>query len=83
MNPEIKLDEWPWAKPYVEIEGPDERSVKDTAVKLGLEWSQAKHGSVEVVYQAEYDVSDEDVNHMPIYRFEAALSPLFAKRKKS
>lgn len=55
---EIELDEWPWAKPYIEMEGPDEASLKDLAQKLGLDWSKACHGSVEIVYRGEYDVTD-------------------------
>src|SRR5438105_2447431 len=30
---EIVLDEWPWINPYIEIEGPTEASVEETAEK--------------------------------------------------
>lgn len=58
---EIELDEWPWIKPLAEIEGPDEASIREVAGKLGLDWDNALHGSVEVAYQAEYDVTDDDI----------------------
>jgi adenylate cyclase class 2 len=55
---EIELDEWPWAKPYIEIEGPDEKSLKELAQKLELDWARVCHGSVEVVYREEYYITD-------------------------
>lgn len=51
---EVVLDEWPWIKPYIEIEGPGEDHVKDTAARLGFEWSNAVFGQVTEVYQAQY-----------------------------
>ena len=57
---EIDLDEWPWIKPFVEIEAKDEASVWAAAQKLGLRKEDAKHGSVEIAYQAEYDVTEEE-----------------------
>lgn len=58
----IELDEWPWAKPYIEFEAPDGDSLKSLAKKLGLDWSLVCHGSVEIVYQAEYSVSDKEID---------------------
>ncbi len=77
---EIELDEWPWAKPYLEIEGPSEEAVKDLAVKLGLDWSQVLHGSVEVVYLAEYDVTEDEINSWPEIIFTEVPKDLAAKR---
>ena len=34
-NVEIDIDEWPWLKPYIEIEADGVESVKDFAAKLG------------------------------------------------
>lgn len=80
---QIELDEWPWVKPYLEIEGPDESSVKKVASQLGFDWSAAKHGSVEIVYQAEYDLGDEEINNIPIYRFSDPMPELLAKHRKA
>lgn len=78
---EIELDEWPWVKPYVELEGPDEATVRTAAEKLGLDWSQAKHGSVEVVYTAEYDVTDAEVDGWSEITFIPVPDWLEAKRR--
>ncbi len=67
---EIELDVWPWAAPYIEIEGPDEQSLKHLAEQLGLDWAAACHGSVEIVYQAEYDVTDEEIDDISHMTFE-------------
>lgn len=80
---EIELDEWPWIKPFLEIEGPDEQAVKGCAAKLGLDWSQACHGSVEVAYRAEYDVSDEDIDRAPLITFDTAVPEAFEQKRKS
>lgn len=57
---EVDLDEWPWIKPFVEIEGSNEQAVWSVARKLGLNPADATHGSVEIAYQAEYEVSEEE-----------------------
>jgi adenylate cyclase, class 2 len=51
---EIVLDEWPWLKPYIEIEASTESAVRDTAAQLGFDWDDAVFGDVMVAYRAEY-----------------------------
>ncbi|MDB5179303.1 MAG: uncharacterized protein JWN01_1246 [Patescibacteria group bacterium] len=51
---DIELDEWPWLKPYLEIEGSSEEELKNTARALGLDWSDAAFGDVMVAYRAQY-----------------------------
>lgn len=80
---EIELDEWPWAKPFVEIEGPDETSVKDLAAKLGLDWDTVCHGSAEIVYRAEYDITDEEFNNIPILTFDQPMPEILASRRRT
>ena len=79
---EIELDEWPWIRPFLEIEGPDESSVKEAAAKLGLDWKDALHGSVEIAYRAEYDVTDEEINQIPVINFGPAPGWLLERRRK-
>lgn len=50
----VELDEWPWLKPYIEIEGADEESIRTVAEKLGFDWSTAYFGSITVAYRVEY-----------------------------
>ncbi|MDB5161960.1 MAG: hypothetical protein JWM52_468 [Candidatus Saccharibacteria bacterium] len=51
---EIVLDEWPWINHYIEIEGPTEKHVEETAEKLGFNWSDAIFGSADVIYRLEF-----------------------------
>lgn len=78
---EIELDEWPWAKPYIEIEGPDESSLKDLAAQLGLDWEKVCHGSVEVVFQGEYDVTDQEFDDIPVITFEEPVPDWLSQRR--
>lgn len=79
---QIELDEWPWVNPFIEIEAPDEASLKNVAAKLGYDWKDALHGSVEIVYQAEYDVTEEEVDHWDEITFVQTPDWLEAKRVK-
>jgi len=78
---EIELDEWPWIKPYIELEGPDEASLKQVAQKLGLDWQDARPGTVAVAYQAEYDVSEDDVHRVQFVSFDTPRPATWEKRR--
>jgi adenylate cyclase class 2 len=75
---EIVLDEWPWLKPYIEIEGPSEQKVRDVAVQLDLDWSDALFGDVMVAYRAEYHhLTERDtVGNLAEVRFSDPLPGL-------
>ncbi|MEV0432081.1 class IV adenylate cyclase [Nocardia sp. NPDC050413] len=47
------LDTWPDLPTFLEIEGSDEPSVRRAAADLGLDYRQAKFGSVDTIYQSE------------------------------
>lgn len=72
---EIVIDEWPWAKPYIEIEGPTEESIKIVASKLGFNWADAKYGSVDTVYAAQYPKwsSEDTIGNVTEVKFDAPL----------
>lgn len=57
---EVMLDEWPWVKPYIEIEALNKNTVKEFSQKLGLHWPDAQFGSVTSVYQNEYGITREE-----------------------
>lgn len=59
---EVTIDTWPWIPTFVELEGSNEEKLKKVAVKLGLDWKRAMHGSVENAYQAYYNVSEEEID---------------------
>ena len=77
---EICIDTWPWLPTFIEIEGPSEESVWETADKLGFEKNQAKFGSVDTTYQHYYGVEPDIVNsHTPEIMFDMK-PPKWAKR---
>lgn len=80
---EIELDEWPWVAAFVEIEAATEQAVHDIAAKLGLDMATAVHGSVEIVYAAEYDVTDQDIYNCTNIAFGDVPEWLEAKRRQT
>lgn len=78
---EIEIDTWPWIPSFVEIEGKDEESVKKVSDCLGFNWNDAKHGSVENIYQEIFDVTEEDVDAWNTIVFSPVPDWLEAKRK--
>ena len=68
---EICIDTWPWLPTFIEIEGPSEESVWDTAEKMGLKREKAKFGSVDSTYRHYYGVDEDIVNlHTPKILFD-------------
>ncbi|WP_327676341.1 class IV adenylate cyclase [Kitasatospora sp. NBC_00458] len=47
------FDTWPDLATFVEIEGPDEASVRQAAALLELDYSEARFGSVDEIYKSE------------------------------
>lgn len=81
---EVVLDEWPWIDPFVEIEGPTEEAVRETAAKLGFVWDDALFGGVATVYLDKYKNMGEPADaaliinrKTPIIRFEDPVPELF------
>lgn len=56
---EVVLDEWPWLKPYIEIEGPSKEALQRVAAQLGFKWDDAVYGSVTSAYRHEYAIDHE------------------------
>lgn len=80
---EICIDTWPWLPTFVEVEGPSEKAVWDTAEKLGLKREKAKFGSVDSTYQYYYGVEEDVVNlHTPKITFEMEPPEWARKRIK-
>lgn len=70
---EVMLDEWPWLKPYIEIEGGSEAAIRQVAERLGFDWEQALFGDVMVAYRTQYPhlQLDDTVGDLPEVRFDA------------
>lgn len=69
---EVTLDEWPFLKSFVEIEGVSEAMVHRVAEKLGFEYDQAVFGAVDVMYMRQYPhlTADRINNQTPLILFE-------------
>jgi len=78
---EVEIDTWPWIPSFVEIESSDEASLQRVAQKLGLDYEEALFGSVEIAYQAVYDVTEAEVNDWGTIVFSDVPNWLEAKRK--
>lgn len=75
---EVVLDEWPWLDPYIEIEAATEREVREIALRLSLDWSEAKFGDVMVAYRDQYPCLKETqtVGKVPEVLFDTPLPDL-------
>ncbi|MBI2065577.1 MAG: CYTH domain-containing protein [Candidatus Zambryskibacteria bacterium] len=78
---EVTIDTWPWIPPFVEIEGTLEEDLKAVARKLRLDWNTALYGSVEVAYQAMYDVTENEVDSWENITFSPVPDWLEVKRR--
>ena len=60
---DIMLDEWPFVKPFVELELVEgsRNALKELAEQLGLRFEDAQEGSVIPVYMSEYNVTAQDI----------------------
>ena len=83
---EIRFDERPWLKPYLEIDGPSESAIRDVAARLGFPWSQAVFGSATMLYASEYpgirlDLR-ESIDQIPEMIFGKPLPSWLEERRK-
>lgn len=68
---EICLDTWPGLKPICEIEGPNEKVVKQVSAKLGFDWEKAIFGSADIIYLQELGIPKNIINfHTPQITFK-------------
>lgn len=63
------FDTWPGLPTFVEIEGPDEASVRHAAALLELDYSKARFGSVDEIYRSE---AGRDILAEPTLLFSTA-----------
>ena len=63
---EVTIDEWPFLRPFVEVEGQSEESVKQVSEKLGFDYAQALFGAVDILYIRQYPhLTKERINQAP------------------
>lgn len=77
---EIVLDEWPWLKPYIEIEGESEEELQSITKLLGFKWGEAVFGGVMRAYRVEYPRTspDDAIGKLAEVRFNTPI-PDFLK----
>ena len=80
-NSDVTIDTWPWVPSFVEIESHTEGEIREIANILELKWSSALHGSVEVVYQRYFDVTEAEVDNWETITFIPVPKWLENKRK--
>lgn len=80
---EIMLDEWPWLKPYIEVEGSSETQVKAVAAKLGFDWQMAVFGRTTSAYQIQYPNGDADqLVNIPEVKFDTPVPTIISGQKE-
>ena len=79
---EITIDTWPWIPTFVEIEAGSEDKLKEVVKKIGLDWKNAMHGSVETAYQKYFDVTEQEVDSWENITFTPVPEWLEVKRRK-
>ncbi|MGY5131069.1 class IV adenylate cyclase [Streptomyces nigrescens] len=47
------LDTWPDLPTFLEVEGSSEQAVRTAVVKLGLDYNEARFGSIDLIYKSE------------------------------
>jgi len=68
---EITIDEWPFLRPFLEIEGKSEESVKQVTEKIGLDYAGALFGAVDIIYMRQYPhLTFDRINKTPLIVFE-------------
>lgn len=81
---EIVIDEWPWIKPYIEVEGPTKDVIMEVSKKLGFDWDKdAVFGSIILAYKNEYPlVEGERFAKLPKVAFDIPIPKWFTEKEK-
>jgi adenylate cyclase class 2 len=68
---EVTIDEWPFLEPFMEVEGPDESSVRDAVERLGYDYGRGKVCAVGTLYSEKYGIPEDIINnHTPLITFD-------------
>ncbi len=66
---QVTIDTWPGLNPFVEVEAEDESVVKETSSQLGLDFSSALFGSIDLMYEKELGVPASSIITLPEITF--------------
>jgi adenylate cyclase class 2 len=67
---EVTIDTWPWIPSFVEVEGDTSAEIEEVSRKLGFDFSSGLYGSVEIVYQNYYDVTEKEIDDLEEIKFD-------------
>ncbi|MFA5813869.1 MAG: hypothetical protein WC862_05165 [Patescibacteria group bacterium] len=66
---EATIDTWPGLNPFVEIEGENEKVVRDISNELGFNFEKAVFCSIDLVYEKEIGIPAETIIRLPEITF--------------
>jgi adenylate cyclase, class 2 len=74
---EIAIDTWPFLDTYVEVEGPNEQSVKDAAARLDLDYGKAIFDTVNAIYKRKYGKTIDELDKAVLKNFTFTIENPF------
>lgn len=78
----VVLSEWPFVRPFLELEGQSEAELKKAAKALHLHWKDVVTGGIEPVYMAEYDIDEEYFRRINDLTFIGTAPQLLETRRR-
>lgn len=66
---EVTIDTWPGLNPFVEIEGGNEKIVREISNELDFDFEKAIFGSIDLVYEKEIGIPAETIIRLPEITF--------------
>jgi len=66
---EVTIDTWPGLNPFVEIEGENEKVVREISKELGFDFKKAVFGSIDLVYEKELGIPAQTIIWLPEITF--------------
>ena len=78
----VILNQWPFVRPFCELEGEDEAELKRLAAALELRWDDAVFGSIEPVYLAEYDITEDEFHRINDLTFVGPRPQILESRRR-
>jgi adenylate cyclase class 2 len=66
---QVTIDRWPGLQPFVEIEGPDKKSVEDLLARFDVKAEEIFFGSIDVVYEERLGIPTVVFNQLPCVTF--------------
>jgi adenylate cyclase class 2 len=66
---EVTIDTWPGLNPFVEIEGKNEKMVREISQELSFDFEKAVFGSIDLIYEKELGIPAQTIIRLPEITF--------------